>query len=181
MKTNKTKKHRVGTPSIPSQERTTPQEPIFLTHPPNRLLPPYLHSSPCFICSVFLVFRVDGLSHNVGLTHSMHLANEFDARLSHPFHLPVPRFGICCCRSIPNGSSFCFLSKAKQEGEKQSRQTNRQTDRQTDKRFPPPSSSLVVLCRMPGCASHSIPDVPSEWTVRWLRFSVGPSCASFHG
>ena len=29
VKTNKTKKHRVGTPSIPSQERTTPQEPIF--------------------------------------------------------------------------------------------------------------------------------------------------------
>ena len=23
-------------------------------------------------------------------THSMHLANEFDARLQHPFHLPVP-------------------------------------------------------------------------------------------
>ena len=31
VKTNKTKKHRVGTPSIPSQERTTPQEPIFNT------------------------------------------------------------------------------------------------------------------------------------------------------
>ena len=46
--------------------------------------------------------------------------------------------------------------------------------------FPPPSFSLVVLCRMPGCASYSIPDGPSEWTLRWLRFPVRPSCASFH-
>ena len=29
VKTNKTKKHQVSTPSIPSQERTTPLEPIF--------------------------------------------------------------------------------------------------------------------------------------------------------
>ena len=33
-------------------------------------------------------------------THSMHLANEFDARLSHPFHLPVSPFGIFCCREF---------------------------------------------------------------------------------
>ena len=43
------------------------------------------------------------------------------------------------------------------------------------------SSSLVVLCRMPGCASYSIPDGPSERTLWWLRFPVRPDCASFHG
>ena len=40
-----------------------------------------------------------GIASDVGLhssTHSMHLANKFDDRLSHPFHLPVsPFFGIC--------------------------------------------------------------------------------------
>ena len=35
--------------------------------------------------------------------------------------------------------------------------------------------------RMPGCASYSIPDGPSERTLRWLRFPVWPGCASFHG
>ena len=33
------------------------------------------------------VFRFDVGIHSS--THLMHLANEFDARLSHPFHLPV--------------------------------------------------------------------------------------------
>ena len=42
-------------------------------------------------------------------THSMHLANEFDARLQHPFHLPVPPL----CRNLLLPRFCCLIRLCK--------------------------------------------------------------------
>ena len=65
--------------------------------PPRRWTPAQ-RWTPLFRCISPMSLML-GIASDVGLhssTHSMHLANEFDDRLSHPFHLPVsPFFGIC--------------------------------------------------------------------------------------
>ena len=86
VKPNKTKKHQVSTPSLPSQERTTPLEPIFHTN------------GKCILCALsgyYLAMRV-----NWPAVAEVTLVNDRPAPLLVSCQFPINLLSGACCEQL---------------------------------------------------------------------------------